>query len=341
MRLIWILVVLFAACERDTEKKEDKPALPTATGNIELAPSSPELADTLLATEAELIRSRALVQMTNERNRLDGALTSEAIRTARRGGSMTIDVSVSDADGGRARSLCDALMQSYVEFRYGRAVERIVGRQARVSEILGEERGSARLAELDKKRRTLESDVRKPYRCKLGAASSRAAGPARSMAATGSIAFEPRAPAAATSLLASEVEVVRSEAVVRMANDRVRTVAELNGTELARAAIHVARRARSMLVDISVNDPDPRRAAALCNVLISSYIEHRMLGAVATAKERQRVVAGELQRDPDDEALRHEAEQLELAIRAPEADVHVVDTCIAPAATEPSSGATK
>ncbi len=274
MRSAWLVVLLIAACERgaDAPAAKDVPKVPTAKGSVQFAVTSPELMDTLLATEAEVMRSEAIVRMMNDfEGRGQPALvTADAIHASRRGSSMIVEVSVNHVDPVRAQWLCDLAIRTYLEFRIGSARSRVQQRQAEVWRQLERTPDDAalkrKLDELEQESHTTRSDVRMLDRCALmpGGAPRPAVAAPGGNATPASVVFSPMPAKEATAMLATEVAVLHSEPVIRRANEILRT-----------AAIHVARRGDTMIVDVSVTDPDPMRSATLSNILVSAYLEHR------------------------------------------------------------------
>lgn len=137
--------------------------------------------------------------------------------------------------------------------------------------------------------------------------------------ATGSLMFEPRE--AADVFIATEIEVMRSEPILRRLREQQRV-------ELAASAITAKRRAGTMVLDVTVHDRDPQRAAQLCNDLLRTYFDYRMsLGIEAIAVEQQ-VVAEALDRDPNNVALKTKLDDLELKRRTRKSDVRLLDPCV-------------
>ena len=138
--------------------------------------------------------------------------------------------------------------------------------------------------------------------------------------ARGALVFDARE--AADVFLATEAEVMRSEPILR----RVR---EDQRAELAPAAITAKRRAGTMILDVTVRDKDPQRAAELCNRLIQTYLEYRMSRAIEAIAREQQVVAEALDRDRGNAELQKKLQDLDVKRMTRTNDVRVLDPCLA------------
>ena len=139
--------------------------------------------------------------------------------------------------------------------------------------------------------------------------------------ASGTLVFEPRE--AADVYLATEIEVMRSEPILRRVREQFRT-------EIAPAAITAKRRAGTMLVDVSVRDKDPQRAAELCNWVMQTYLEYRFSLVLEAHAREQQALAEAVERDPTNMQLREKLTALELERMAAPSGVRVLDACAMP-----------
>jgi len=150
----------------------------------------------------------------------------------------------------------------------------------------------------------------------LCACSNKADGPH----AKGSFVFTERV--AADVFIATEAEVMKSEPLLR----RIREVAR---EELARGAIAVERRAGTMILDVTVRDKDPRRAAMLCNHLMQTYVEYRMTAGITVIHQQMEAVSRELERTPNSPELARQMSELEVKRTTHQLDVRVLEPCLA------------
>lgn len=139
--------------------------------------------------------------------------------------------------------------------------------------------------------------------------------------ASGTLVFDPRE--AADVYLATEIEVMRSEPILRHVREQFRT-------EVTSAAITAKRRAGTMLVDVSVRDKDPQRAAELCNWVMKTYLEYRMSLAIEAVMREQQVVAEALDRDPNNADLKTKLQDLDVKRMTRTSEVRVLDACVMP-----------
>ena len=145
-------------------------------------------------------------------------------------------------------------------------------------------------------------------------------------AASGSLVFEPPASGPADVYLATEAEVLKSQPV----RDRMKEQLRLE-TPIAADAIVATPKAGTLILEVGVRDPDPRRAAELCNALVRTYVEHRIERALIPLLEEEKALAEQLERHPEDGKLRERVKELELARRVPKVEVRVLDHCRATA----------
>ncbi len=139
--------------------------------------------------------------------------------------------------------------------------------------------------------------------------------------------FEPRATEEAAALLATAVDALRSDVIVRLTNDKLRTDEPSSAPPLPRDAIRTARRGQTMIIDVAVGNADPKHAVQQCNLLIMAYYEERRRQQVSGIEERQRVVGRALEQQPGDVALRRQFDELARVARVAEVDVRPLDTC--------------
>jgi hypothetical protein len=144
--------------------------------------------------------------------------------------------------------------------------------------------------------------------------------PIRGPKATGSIVFDARPASEADLVMRTEAAIVASRTIV----DRVR---EQFRTELATDSIRVARRPGTMILDITVLDADPNRAAEKCNQLLQTYVDGRKMRAIYPLREEAQAVAALLERSPDDKALLLKQADIEVKLYTHAIDVHVLERC--------------
>lgn len=132
--------------------------------------------DARIATEVEVLRSRPLAARVVQRlaldrdpSAVDGVLS--AVRVARRGESLVIEVGIAGDDPAHAAMVCNALLESYLEARMEARLSETMrnaewlasqldalaaepGTEARRAEI------EERLRDLDRERATARSDAR-------------------------------------------------------------------------------------------------------------------------------------------------------------------------------------
>ncbi len=97
--------------------------------------------------------------------------------------------------------------------------------------------------------------------------------------ARGALVFDARE--AADVFLATEIEVMKSEPLLRRVREEQRI-------ELDAAAVTARRRTGTMIVDVTVRDKDPQRAAELCNFLMRTYFEYRISIAIEGSRASNR-----------------------------------------------------
>ena len=142
-------------------------------------------------------------------------------------------------------------------------------------------------------------------------------------AAAGSLVFDPPANGAAADVfLATEAEVLKSQPLRERVTRQLRLEAPL-----AAESIIATPKPGTLVLDVGVRDPDPRRAAELCNTLLRTYVEYRMERALIPMLEEEKALAEQLERRPEDAKLRERVKELELARRAPRAGVRLLDAC--------------
>lgn len=147
-------------------------------------------------------------------------------------------------------------------------------------------------------------------------------------AATGSLVFDVQPEAAADVFLATEAEIMRSRPLL----DRARTSRRI---EIDANSVRATRRPGSMILDVSVRDADPRRAAGACNAILEAYFEQRLELSLAPMMQQEEVLAAELDAHPDDAALKEKLQALELRRRERRSDVRILEPCIEPRVTKP------
>lgn len=124
--------------------------------------------------------------------------------------------------------------------------------------------------------------------------------------------------------LATQSEIMRSESLLQRVRDRRRV-------ELDARAVSTRRKSGTSIIEVSVHDKDPFRAAELCNAVIEAYIELRLEQNLTPMLAQQEVLAAELAKHPDDTQLQNRLKELDLARRMPTTDARVLDRCRVPA----------
>lgn len=179
MRWLLVLALFLATCG------ESEPA-PAARGALVLdigESMDRAVLDARVLTEIEVLRSRALVERALTHAALDrqrpfqGAqgvtAAQRAIRASRRGDSLVIDVGVVSPDPELATTLCNSLMQQYIEQRYqqhlaprAHAADRLAAELERLDPADERRRAlEARVSELELERAAMRSDARVLERC--------------------------------------------------------------------------------------------------------------------------------------------------------------------------------
>ena len=135
---------------------------PAASGKLVFEPQPENLADVLLATEAEVLRSAPLRDRVNPE--LRDRVAADAITVSRTPGTMILEVGVRDEDPRRAAEQCNGILRAYIDYRMEKAVLELGAQQQALAVQLEKHPGDARLQErlrdLELARATLGSDVR-------------------------------------------------------------------------------------------------------------------------------------------------------------------------------------
>jgi uncharacterized protein involved in exopolysaccharide biosynthesis len=167
---------------------------------------------------------------------------------------------------------------------------------------------------------------------------------------TGSVVFAPGAmvvtPDAGapvdmtSSILATEIEVMRSDSVIRAAV-RARGLAgsfkltEDGTVEALRGDTSVARRGQSLVLEVTVRVADPALAKESCTAIISAYVEARMSRRIELAAEREMWLRAQLDAldasSPMAVMLRTSADEAALERTRRDNDVTTLDACSTPA----------
>ncbi len=138
--------------------------------------------------------------------------------------------------------------------------------------------------------------------------------------ATGSLVFDPQPASTVDAFLAGEGEVIRS-ALLR------RRLEEYERVTLDADAIAVNRRPGTLIIDVTVADKDPQRAAHLCNGLLRTYLDYGRMRALSAIQLEQQAVASELERRPNDDHVAVRMQQLDIVRTTARTDVRVLDGC--------------
>jgi hypothetical protein len=138
--------------------------------------------------------------------------------------------------------------------------------------------------------------------------------------ATGKLVFDVRPAAEADVHLATEAAVLRSDSVLQRLREQHQTTVDA-------AAIRVRRDPDTMILAVTVHDPDPAVAARTCNQLLHGYIEQRMGMAIMAVDQQLQVLAQNLEKSPDDVDLQKRIKDLELERQLRRIDVRVLDPC--------------
>ncbi|MDQ3338400.1 MAG: hypothetical protein M4D80_24810 [Myxococcota bacterium] len=136
--------------------------------------------------------------------------------------------------------------------------------------------------------------------------------------ASGALVFTERS--AADVFLATEAEVMRSEPILRRIREDARE-------ELSAKAISVKRRSGTMILDVTVRDKSPQRAAMLCNRLMETYFEFRMSLAIMEINVQMQALAEQLERAPQNAELERQLAVLETKRMTRVNDVRVLAPC--------------
>lgn len=137
-------------------------------------------------------------------------------------------------------------------------------------------------------------------------------------------------------ILATEVEVVRSDGVLRAAV-RARGLAsafkldEDATVETLRKATSASRRGQSLILEVSVRLPDPSLAKASCTAILSAYVDSRLQLRVDAAAAREAWLLAQLETvdasSPLAASLRADADEAAVERTARAVDVRVLDGC--------------
>ncbi len=162
MRVVAVLLLL-AACDGGKAGTPEAARAPAAMGSLVFTPRSVAETDVFLATEAEVIKSRRILDQVADRFRVSD-LTADAITVRRRPGTAILDVRVRMADLDLAATRCNQVMQTYFEFRWAMLLEDVMQPAAALADKLERDPDNAalkqQLADLDARRMTTKSDVR-------------------------------------------------------------------------------------------------------------------------------------------------------------------------------------
>lgn len=141
-------------------------------------------------------------------------------------------------------------------------------------------------------------------------------------------------------IIATELEVVRSDRVVRSAV-RARALAaafkldEDQTVRTLRDATSASRRGQSLVLELDVRVPDPSLAKESCNAILSAYVDSRMAARIEAAAMREEWLRGQLDAvdagSPLAASLRAQADDAAAERSRRDSDVSVLDVC-APAA---------
>jgi hypothetical protein len=121
--------------------------------------------------------------------------------------------------------------------------------------------------------------------------------------AVGSLELHVTSPAVMDTMIATELEVIRSASVVRMLNEK-------HAFDLEPKVVRATRRGRTAIIDVHVSDADSGRATRACDFLIRTYLSYRAGRAKSGLGVRLSKLAAELELRPDDAELRREVDAL-------------------------------
>lgn len=161
VRPIALLLVVLCACG-DREPR----ARGTVILELPLGSAGQDEIAARMATEIEVLTSRALAERAAEAIGIEPAQVDtihRALRAARRGNSLLIDVGVDLEDPERARNVCNAVIEAFVTYRMSARLQIVHAQIQALSEAPGEHH--AEVAALERERLTMQNDVRVLDRC--------------------------------------------------------------------------------------------------------------------------------------------------------------------------------
>lgn len=139
--------------------------------------------------------------------------------------------------------------------------------------------------------------------------------------ARGSLQFSPRPDAAVGIYFKSELDLLRGDAFLASVAKR------FPEAKVPRGAVAAAHRPDTMIVDVSVSDADPHKAAATCNHIMQTFVELHLQRRLTRVHDEQARLTADLAANPSDEAKQRLAE---LLAHAMENDIKTLEPCVVP-----------